>query len=354
MFFHAEMDTIILLSLLFKIILMSQRSSLALSLFTLLVFCLPAVAQQSKDDSLRLMRDYMAQQAALRYPALRMAMVQVETAGSTHYTSKLHGKDFLSGTMRPQSTVKATFGLPVYTSGSQELSFIVAYNSQETTLKNTTNQIPQSPVSDGTYTLQNLSLGLNYKRTDSLFNKPVLWGGLLLMNSSLQSSFARATGLLYGMVPLKTSRTTRIYAGLLVFIDPSSTLPVIPTFSYWHKFTGSPWEISLDLPTRLLLRRPVFSKGLLSFGSELADHTLLRKSDQPLLQGGFAFKNLDLKSGLTLEYPVSRKVLIGCSGGLLYTTQYRVLDPGKSINDYSIAIKRNPGPYFNISLSLLR
>jgi hypothetical protein len=153
---------------------------------------------------------------------------------------------------------------------------------------------------------------------------------------------------------LKTTPTTRIYAGLLVFIDPTSTLPAIPTFSYWHKFAASPWEISLDLPTRLLVRRPVFSKGLLSLGTELVENTLLRKIDRPLLQGGFAFKDLDLKNGFTLEYPVARKVLIGCGGGLLYTAQYRVLDPGKGSKDYTVDIKRNPGPYFNISLSILR
>jgi hypothetical protein len=348
------MDTDILLSLLFKIVLMLQRSPLVLSLFALLVFYLPAVAQQSKDDSLRQMRDSMTLQAALRYPVLRMATVQVESAGSVHYTSKLYGKDFLSGKIQPKSTVKATFNLPIYTSGSQELSVIAAYNAQEIALKNTINQIPQSHVSDGTYTLQNLALALNYKRTDSLFNKPVLWGGALWTNFSLQSSFARATGLLYGIVPLKTTRTTRISVGLVVSIDPSSLIPVIPTFSYWHKFAGSPWEISLDLPTRLLLRRPVFSKGLLSFGSELVENRLLRKIDQPQLQGGFAFKDLNLKNGFTLEYPIFRKVLIGCGGGLLYTTTYRIQDPGKSNNNYAVGIKRNPGPYLNISLSLLR
>ena len=333
---------------------MFQRALLVLSLFTLLFFCLPAAAQQPKDDSLRLRRDYMTQQAALRYPALRMATVQMETTGGTHYTSRLQGKDFLKGRIQPQSTLKATFSLPVYTSGSQELSIISAYTLQVTTLKNTINQIPQSRVSDGTYTLQNLSLALNYKRTDSLFNKPVLWGGMLLTNFSLQSSLARVTGLLYGMVPLKTTRTTRIFAGLLVFIDPSSTVPVIPTFSYWHKFAGSPWEISLNLPIHLYFRRPVFSKGLLSLGTELGENTLLKEVNQPPLQGGFAFKDLYMKSGFTLEYPVFRKVLIGCSGGLLYSTRYRVLDPGKSINDYIIGVKRDPAPYLNVGISILR
>jgi hypothetical protein len=80
----------------------------------------------------------------------------------------------------------------------------------------------------------------------------------------------------------------------------------------------------------------------------------LRKVDQPFLQGGFAFKDLDLKNGFTLEYPVFRKVLIGCGGGFLYTTTYRVQDPSKRNSDYAVGIKRKPGPYFNISISFLR
>ena len=333
---------------------MFRRWRLVLSFFILPGFYLPAAAQQSKDDSLRLIRDNMMLQAALRYPVLRMATVQMETAGSTHYTSKLYGKDFLSGKIQPRSIVRVSFSHPVYTSGSQELSVAAGYVSQTTVLKNTVNQIPQTPINDGTYNLQNLSLALTYKRTDSLFHKPILWGGTLLTNFSLQSSFGRATGLLFGIVPLKTTRTTRISVGLAVVIDPSSLVPVIPTFSYWHKFARSPWEISLDLPTGLFLRRPVFSKGLLSIGTELAENRLLRKTDLPQLQGGFAFKDLDLKNGFKLEYPVFRKVLIGCGGGLLYTTQYRVQDPGTRNNNYAIGIKRNPGPYFNINISLLR
>jgi hypothetical protein len=333
---------------------MFQKSPLGLSFFTLLVFYLPAAAQQSKDDSLRLARENMALQAALRYPALRMATVQVETIGGTHYTSTLQGKDFLNGTIRPKRTVKATFRLPVYSSARQELSIIAAYNAQENALTNTVSQISQYRVSDGEYNLQNLSLGLNYRRTDTLFNKPVTWGGTGVTNFSLQSSYVRAIGLLYGMIPLKTTRTTRISAGLVVSIDPSSVLPVIPAFSYWHKFARSPWEITIDLPTRLLLRRTVFSKGLLSLGTELAQTNLIKKIDQLPFQGGYAFRNLELKNGFTLEYPIFKKVLIGCGGGLLYTPTYRIQDPGKSNNDYLVGIKRNPGPYFNISISLLR
>jgi hypothetical protein len=250
--------------------------------------------------------------------------------------------------------MKVTFGHSLYTFRNQEISVAAVYVAQQTVLKNTVDPIPQTPISNGTYTLQNLALALTYKRTDSLFNKPIIWGGTLLTLFSLQSSVARATGLFFGVIPLKTTRTTRISAGLVVFIDPTALIPVIPTFSYWHKFARSPWELSLDLPTHLFLRRPVFSKGLLSIGSELVENRLLRTVDLPSLQGGFAFKDLDIKNGFTLEYPVFRKVLIGCGGGLLYTTLYRMQDPGKGSNDYAVGIKRNPGPYFNINISLLR
>lgn len=333
---------------------MLQPRSFVLSLFILAVFYLPAAAQQPKDDSLRTMRDRMAQWAALRYPALRMVMVEVESAGSVDYTSKLYGEDFLKGRIRPKSTVRAMFNVPVYTSGTRELSVLGAYNSQEMVLRNTVDQISRPRVGDGTYTIQSLVAGVNYKRTDTLFHKPVLWGGTLFTNFSLQSSFVRATGVVYCAIPLKTTRTTRIFAGLAIPIDPSNLIPVVPTFSYWHKFGASPWEINVDLPSRVLLRRTVFSKGLLSFGTELIQRTLLRKTDQLPLQGGFAFKDLSLRNGLTLEYPVLRKVLIGCSGGLLYTAQYRMVDPGKRLNDYVVGVRRDPGPYMNISISLLR
>lgn len=333
---------------------MFQKSPFVFPLCFLLAVSLQSAAQHSKEDSLRLMRENMTLQAALRYPALRMVTVQVETIGNTHYTSRLYGKDWTSGMIHPEGTIKAAFNLPVYTSARQEISVNATYNSMTTTLTNTTNQNPQFRISNGEYTLQNLAAGLNYRRTDSLFHKPITWGGMFQMNFSLQSSFNRGTGLIFGIVPLKTTPTTRISAGVLVFIDPTATIPAVPTFFYWHKFSASAWEISADLPVHLFLRRPVFSKGLLSIGTELADHTLLRKQDGTLLQGGYAFKNLDLKNGLTLEYPIARKVLIGCSGGLLYTPTYRILDPGKSYKDYIGEIKRNPGPYFNINISLLR
>jgi len=333
---------------------MLQKQPFVFALFNLVVGWLPAAAQQSKEDSVRKVHDYMAVQAALRYPILRMVTVETETVGSVHYTSKLYGKDFLNGQIQPKILEKVAFRYPVYTFGRQEVSVAAVYIAQQTALKNTVNQLPETPVSNGTYTLQNLGLALSYKRTDSLFNKSLLWGGTVFANFSLQSSLTRATGLFFGMVPLKRTRTTRISAGLLVFIDPSSLIPVIPSFSYWHKFDGSPWEISLDLPTDVFLRRPVFSKGLFSIGTELAGNNLLREVDLPSLHGGFAIKDLDLKSGFTLEYPVFRKVLVGCGGGLLYPLQYRVQDPGKGNNDYAIGVKRNPGPYFNINISLLK
>lgn len=338
---------------------MFQRSWLLLSFFPLLISYLPATAQQPKTqqpktDSLHLMREYIATQTALRYPTLRMAMVSLESAGNMHYSSKLYGKDYLNGTIRPKSTLKAIFTLPVYTSTKQEISLTTAYIRQETVLSNTLNPIPRSTIGDGTYTLQNLLLTLNYKRTDSLFNRPIIWGGSLLTGFSLGTDYPRAIGILFGILPLKTTRTTRISAGLIIPIDPSAITPVIPTFSYWHRLTPSPWEISIDLPQRVVLRRPVFSKGLLSIGTETAENKLLRKVNMPELQGGFAFKDINLKNGFTLEYPIFSKVLIGCSAGYLVTTTYRVQDPARRNSDYAIGINRKPGPYFGLNISLVR
>jgi len=343
---------------------MNKTSKLSLTICAVLLSSLSGMAQDTeqsrvgtapaKVDSLSIQRENMKMQAALRYPTLRMAMLQTESGGSVHYTSKLHGNDFVEGNIRPKNIVSGFFNLPVYSSRKQEISVALRYYRLETVLGNTTNKIPQSPVSDGSYTLQTLALALNYKRTDSLFGRPIIWGGSLIAHSSLQSGINKISGLAYGIFPLKTTRMTRIAAGLVVIADPTSNIPVLPTFSYWHKFGRSPWEVSIDIPTGALLRRNVFSKGLLSLGTELSSNTLFRNIDQPLLPGKAQFRELNLKSGVTLEYPIARKMLIGCSGGILSTMQYRVLEPYRSLKDYDVAIKRNPGPYLNISISFLR
>ena len=221
------------------------------------------------------------------------------------------------------------------------------------TLKNTADKEPELPVSNGQYHLQTLSFAVNYKRQDSLFHKRWISGGSLITSSSLQDPVDKVSGLLYGIVILKATRTTIISAGALVLINAAGITPVLPTFSYWHKFHGSPWEISIDMPAHALLRTNVFSKGLLSLGTELSDNTLFKKIDQPLLPPHIVYRDTDLKSGLTLEYPILKKVLAGCKFGMLNPILIRVLERSASYNEYDILAHRNPGPYLSFSLSLI-
>jgi hypothetical protein len=332
---------------------MNIRLSFALAVYTLTAFYAPARAQEKTTDSLRLRRDYMTTQAALRYPFLRRAAIESEFDGNMHYTAKLHGNNFLTGTIHPENTVRGWARLPIYTEGKQEISATFGYITQGIALRNTVDKMPESPVGNGDYSLQTLSLSLNYKRHDSLFHKQLVWGGSLIASSSLQSPVDRVSGLLYGVVILSASRTTIISAGVLVLLGAASITPVLPTFSYWHKFTGTPWEISADLPTHLLLRTTVLSKGLLSFGTELSGDALFKKIDQPLLPSHIVIRDTELKSGFTLEYPLFKKVLVGCRGGLLSPIQIRVLERSAAINDYYISVKRDTGPYLNFSISLL-
>lgn len=313
----------------------------------------PALAQQKERDSLQIKKDYWKTQAALRYPFLRMFALQTEFSGNVHYTTKLRGKDFVEGTRESRGLLKGFFTLPLCSFKKQDISVSVTYTREESALVRTINKIPQSPVSNGDYSMQNLSLFLNYKRRDSLFNKLFISGGSLILSSGLHSFPEKVSGILYGIFSLKSGPTTIITAGLLVNIDPSTLVPVLPTFSYWHKFSGSPWEISVDIPSRVMLRRAAFSKGLFSLGTELWGNILFKKLDQPLLPQNAQFGDIELRSGITLEYPVYKRVLFGGSCGLLNTFSNRLIERNKSYNDYYISGKSGAAPYINLTLSIL-
>lgn len=328
-------------------------------LHTLFLFCslllllIPAAAQQKNADSLRRIKDNMIIQAAMRYPLLCRASIQYGTVSNTHYTATLHGKAYLEGDLKIQNAVKGFLTLPVYAFGKQEVSATIGYIRQEMVLQNTVDKIPESPVDNGSTTLQTMALSLGYKRKDSLFGKPFVSGGSLIVNSSLQSSIDKTSAVLYGIWSIKTTRTTYIGAGLVVLIDRNSTFPALPTLIYWHRFTASPWELSIDIPTHAFIRHPIFSKGLLSLGTELSDNTLFKEVDQPLLPVKAEFKMLDLKTGFTIDYPICKKLLIGCNGGMMNKVMDRMLQRNNSVNDYAVTARRDPCVYFNIHLSLL-
>ncbi|WP_205945164.1 hypothetical protein [Pedobacter psychrodurus] len=108
---------------------------------------------------------------------------------------------------------------------------------------------------------------LNFTYFSSLFKKRMIYSSSFLVDGS-EKHFERIKGIFTGTMVLKANQRTKMTAGVLVNIDQSAQSPIIPTFSYEHKFNNG-LIADIVLPRSIYLRKYMFGNGRASLGTEL-------------------------------------------------------------------------------------
>lgn len=189
------------------------------------------------------------------------------------------------------------------------------------------------------------STSLNFTYFSKLFNKMTIYSGSLLVDGSEQH-FERLKGLLTGTMVLKTNARTRILAGLVLLVDPSVQLPVIPTFSYEHRFTSG-WTCDIVLPQRVLLKKDVFNSGRLSLGSELGQTSFYLYDHSPK----YEFRQTEINSGVTYEQLLGNYFAAILRTGIRISPSSRIFEKKESSNHYVFEANPNAAFYCTIGLS---
>ena len=290
-------------------------------------------------------------QAAMRFPLLRQGGISKEIVGREEVKSDLYGNKLAESDVRI-SRIRANFNVPIISSGKNTIGASVGLLQQRFDFDQTKSFNPEYPVSDMKVDKTTINLSAFAARTGTLFNKPVtLSVNLSGLTDQMVSTF-RLNMIAAASMTLKRTATTSYAVGLLVLIDPSAPTPVVPYFNYWHKFDNN-WELFLDLPTRLALRKQVTKKASIAFGSELSGSTAFLDLKEPGLPQKNLYATLELKTGPTFEYLVSKSIILGVSGGLFSTVTSRVYDRSAKSDDYFIKNKMGTTPYINFSISIL-
>lgn len=195
------------------------------------------------------------------------------------------------------------------------------------------------------------SSSLNFTYISKLFNKMTIYSGSFIVDGS-EKHFERLKGLATGTMILKANARTRMTAGLAVIVDPSSQLPVIPTFSYEHKFTNG-WVVDIILPKSVLLKRDVFTNGRVSLGTEL-DRTSFYLYNQGNLGNAsrkYEFRQTELNSGVTYEHLLGNNFIATLKTGVRSITSARIFEKSKSFNSYVFEAKPDAAFYLSMGVS---
>jgi len=290
--------------------------------------------------------------AAIRYPLLRQGFVSSELLGRGSVAARLDGRELYKG--EGQITrIKSVFNVPVLKFGKNSISSSFGYLQQHIDVDRVEAFNPQFPVADYNYNKSTISLTATFIRTDSLFGHPVVYSGGI---SGITDRLSKVQRFNYtGIISLNLKRTpiTSYSIGAAVIFDPSSPSPFLPLFSYWHKFRSSDLELFVDVPSRILLRKQFSDKAWASFGTELMGTVAFFNLNKTVLPQDFTQTTIELKTGPTFEYLVSRKIIIGINGGLLTTASSRFFRKDDHPDEFFMKNNNSSVPFVSCSISFL-
>lgn len=314
--------------------------------------CLFANAQQIKQDSVgpRQLQDSVRKVIADKFPRTRMIDLQYRQYLPADFDAELDKSDYVKGRITNHYQWRAAVNLKLVERPRWNLSGNIDYRYERFDLE----RVVLLSDAQGPFAKNNgyhyLGATLNAMYYGSLFKKPLIYAASFTADGS-QKDLERIKGMVGATLLLKRTERTAIGLGVVVFIDPTSPVPVAPVFTIDHKFLNSQWALDFILPQRLLLKRPVFENGRVSIGTELSGDGFYMYSDVPGYANVYDFRMLELRSGLTYEHCFGHGVIGYAKAGLSNIFNMRVSERGESTSDYLISANRDATGYFSAGIS---
>lgn len=285
-----------------------------------------------------------------KFPTMRALDFQYEQFLPTDFTSKLKDKDFEKGRLSNHYRFKVAANIPVYKSKRFFITNSLRYKYEAFEFDNMNDQITNTPFTRNQKEFHYLSGSLNFTYFSSLFKKPIIYNASAIVDGN-EKSVQRIKGMVSATMVIKKTERTLMTIGLVGIVDATSIVPIVPSFSYEHRFLNSPWSIDIIMPQRLLFKRQLLENGRLSLGTEFASQGFYLAPNSPYFNGNYEFNQLELKSGLTYEYHISQKLIATFKAGVLHALNTRITERSEPFKDYTLETKQDPTGYFNLGFS---
>lgn len=183
----------------------------------------------------------------------------------------------------------------------------------------------------------------------TLFNKRTFYSSTLLVDGS-EKQLERVKAIFTGTMLLKANLKTKMTVGLMVNVDPSAQTPIIPTFSYEHKFNNG-LIADITLPRNMYLRKFMLkNNGRLSIGMEL-DQTTFYLYNLEGFDHTYEYRQLDINSGLVYEHALGKYFMLTGKSGIKLTPNGRLFRKEDTFGDPLYQITPDPTFYFNVGVS---
>lgn len=194
------------------------------------------------------------------------------------------------------------------------------------------------------------STSINFTYISKMFNKPFFLNTSLVVDGS-EKHFERLKGLVIGTIVLKADKQTKLMAGIMVNVDPSTELPLLPMITYERKFNNG-MKLDLMMPKQLLVRKQVLGRGRISLGTEL-DRTgfYLYNVKGQLPSQRYEYRQIELDNGVIYEHLIGNYLILTARTGAKWIAISRLFEKEKTFSTEWLETAAKPTAYFNIGIS---
>lgn len=286
------------------------------------------------------------------FPRTRNFNLEFDNSFSRKYDSELEDQQYSKGKITNQQIVNFSLNLPIYnykkwtfsTSGNYK-NFQFEFDDEE----NISNPTVSNYKHTESYNYFLLSLNSTYY--GSIFKKPLLYNGSIIADGN-NKGFQRLKGSISAVVVLKKTDRITMTAGLILFIDPTSQIPLAPVFTYNERFKNSKWELDVILPQRVSLRKTIGSKSRFTVGTFFGGENFYVDTNQSLLPSIYSYSQLKIDGGLIYEYKLSKTAIITIQGGARKYISNRLTEKQSTNSNYIYKNTQEMTGYINVGVSL--
>lgn len=276
-----------------------------------------------------------------KFPQTRDLNIEYTMVTPYQYSSKLQNTDLPDNKVNNFQQIKANANIYFFKKKTWLLSTSLNYRY---TSMNTENPV-FSEASNSQKDFHYHSEAVNFSYFSKLFSKTAIYSATVSVDGSDQH-FERLRGMVAGTLILKATPKTKMTLGLAAFIDPSTTIPILPIFTYENKFENG-WVLDVLLPKKVLIRKDIFINGRISLGTEMDNTSFyIYRSNKT-----YEYRQLEINSGVIYEHNLGGNFIGTFKTGIRATPSARVFDKQESFKDYIFEAQYKPSFYFNVGVS---
>lgn len=298
---------------------------------------------QVKDSTSTKTMAYIAE----KFPITRVLNAEYDQLTSYTFSSKLMDKELPEAKVKDFYRAKMSANINLIKKPKWVLGTNLNYRYLSANIKinDPASNINLQIMDDYHYHSESLSLTYFSK----LFGKMMIYSANASADGSEQH-FERLRGIATATMVLKADAKTKMTVGFLVAIDPTVQTPVIPAFTYEHKFSHG-LIADVILPKSVYLRKKITENSRISIGSELDVTSFYLYKTIGNTDKKYEFRQIEINSGLLYEHYLGNSFVATFKGGAKSILRSRIFEKSASFSSYIFQAIPQTAFYMNVGLS---